>query len=282
MPEDYATLLAEAEKTGEGRVKISHLATQFDHLNKLYDDEGTRDAAHILAKDWLESGEPLRKAATAEWAKERKISVGDKPDPNATPPKPNDLSDGIDAPDSGPKAAGAGVAENKPQDNPSDNDGKKHPGATMAPKKGVNTITKLKAMKARRMAPAAHAGTNATAAAYEAGVRDATAKHAHAAHRIGSLTARHAFQMGAEAGHRMASNAHAAAGAGRLAVPTQAGITHPGHEAPAQMAPAMKGDLAGSLAKAFGALKKRKPVAKVAAVSTAKTSRATELAKLAA
>jgi hypothetical protein len=223
MP-DFAELLEKAKQTGEGRIAAGHLAVQMDTLNKLYDNEPTRDAAYILATDWIENGSPLRKAAAAAWAKEKHVPVGDQPDPNATVPTPNDLSNGIDAPDSGDGAAGAGPAANKVADDKKKDEKHHHP----APKGKGDVISRLKALAARRKVPAAHGTHDSTAAAYEAGYRDATKKHADAAHRIGTLAAHHAFKLGAEAGHNMGAQAQQAAGNGMMTAPGQMAITHPG------------------------------------------------------
>lgn len=224
MP-DFTELLEKAKQTGEGRVAAVHLAGQVESLNKLFDVEATRDDAYGLAADWVRNGGPLRKAAAEAWAKEKRVPLGDQPDPDARVPTPNDLSNGIDAPDSGNAAAGAGLAANGAP--AAKKDEKRH---RPAPHKGKgDVISRLKALAARRKVPASHAGNDAVAAAYEAGYRDATKKHSDAAHRIGTMAAHHAFQLGAEAGRNVGSQqARAQASSGGLAVPQQQVITHPG------------------------------------------------------
>lgn len=226
MPDNFAQLLEKASGTQVGLVQASHIASQIETLNKMYEDEGTRDVAQILATEWLERGSPLRQAAVRAWALEKAIFTGDKADPNAKAPKTNDLSDGIDAPDSGSHAAGAGAAANRPGETV----GKdvKRPGHLHKPKGDI--ISKLRSLAARRRAPAEHAGHASTAAAYEAGMRDANAKHAHTAHRIGTLAARHAFDLGAEAGHRRGAAARQQTEGQSIALPVnaQAVVTQPG------------------------------------------------------
>ncbi len=259
MPENFADLLETSAKTPQGMINARHIAVQLDALNKLYDDEATRDQAHVVAAGWLEHGSPLRKAAATAWAKEKHIAVGDQADPNAAPPKANDLSNGIDAPDSGPGAAGAGAAAN--------DTGGKAPPKPMGhakPKGKGNVIDRLRMMAARRKAPAAHATSDSTAAAYEAGVRDATAKHAHNAHRIGTMAARHAFALGNETGKRVGAAAQEKTQGRAIVMPTnaQAVVTAPGMG---------KARYAEDLAKAMGAGSAQSPA--MVAFSAAKKQR---------
>jgi hypothetical protein len=243
MSETFLQLLEKASETGEGRIKASHLASQFQVLEKMYEDEGTRDAAYLLATDWVENGTPLRKAAAAAWAKEKRIPVGDQEDPSAQQPTPNDLSNGIDAPDSGPRAAGAGEAANdaKPET-------KHAPNPTDGKKVKKDLISRLRAMKGQRIAPAAHAGSDAAAAAYEAGVRDATRRHANTTHRVAAMTARHTFALGTDAGRRMGEAVAAHKVSNALSVNQQANVTSP------DMGMG-KADLATRLAKAYDTTK---------------------------
>jgi hypothetical protein len=197
------------------RVAFLTLAAQLEELNKLHENAGTRDNAVLLAKGWAETGGDLRKAAVREWAKDRKIDLGDKPDPNATPPKPGQLSDGIDAPDSGKGAAGQNQAP---------------PGATANPKAGQKKTGPGWAQKIRALRMGAAGGGGAhvdpVTAAYEQGHRDATAKHSGHAHRVGRIVSRHAFAMGAQVG---AAGVHheqsRTAGSAHMPIPTQANVS---------------------------------------------------------
>jgi hypothetical protein len=182
------------------RVAFLTLAAQLEELNKLHENAGTRDNAVLLAKGWAETGGDLRKAAVREWAKDRKIDLGDKPDPNATPPKPGQLSDGIDAPDSGKGAAGQ-------------------------KKTGQGWAQKIRALR-MGAAGAGGAHVDPVTAAYEQGHRDATAKHSGHAHRVGRIVSRHAFAMGAQVG---AAGVHheqsRTAGSAHMPIPTQANVS---------------------------------------------------------
>lgn len=217
---DFNDLLEKAAATNEGRIAAGHLAGEFEHLEKLYNTDGYRDAALIMAAGWAENGSDLRKAATAAWAKSKQID-GDQPDPNATMPVPTDKSNGTDAPDSAAGAAGAGAEpmSGSPEGVADDKKAEKHKHHEK-PKGKASVIARLRALAHRHSQPADHGNHSSVAAAYEAGVRDATAKHAGHAHRIGQMASRHSFAMGVEAGHKMAKPV--AQGVPGMAIPTQA------------------------------------------------------------
>jgi hypothetical protein len=220
MPDTFEQILEKSVQTPEGAIATIHLTQQIGILNKMYDNVPTRDAAFILATDWVENGSPLRKAAAAHWARDKKITSEDKPDPNAKQPEPSAMSDGVDAPESAAGAAGTGErgkdATLKPED-------KMQQGKV----KGGSFYSKLRQVVGKApMAPAA-GGHRTVDAAYEAGRRDATKEHAGHVHRVGRTAARHAFQLGTEAGAKMAQR-HQERGNQALPLPTQQVVTHPG------------------------------------------------------
>jgi hypothetical protein len=193
MPDATLTdQIAAASRSPEGQFQLAMVQRELSKLDEFASAEESFPVAAKHAADLLTHGSPLCKAVVRDWAKGKGLVSpdDDKPDPDAMPPKAKEVGDGTPPPKvaNNPGLATDGATPHKPAHHKAKS--KHHP-----------VIGKLKQLS---MGSAAQAGCMAAgqnpeaiaAAAYQAGIADATMHHAKVTHRAMASTSRHAFQLG--------------------------------------------------------------------------------------